>query len=288
MAKTAKAPSGFYTAKEVMQKLGIANSTLYHYVETGKIKRVVSPGRKDGYYLKGEVDKMVKAKELFILQYASDTSTFDVAQEEDMQGITDLGIELFGKSGAPSYETRLAQYRANPEIFYVLKQDDVLVGYLAMFPLKRAAIERIMSGVAESTFRSGVLVPANITRFEAGEADELFMLIGVRQDLKKSRLYGARLISEGIGVMEQFARRGIVMKKLYATSRTRDGIRLCRDMSFRQVTPDAEEDDLSRFELDLETTTNPLFQKYQGIAKRASAASPKSEISRSKAHKLEI
>ena len=288
MAKTAKAPSGFYTAKEVMQKLGIANSTLYHYVDTGKIKRVVPPGKKDGYYLKGEIDKMVKAKELFILQYASDTSTFDVAQEEDMQGITDLGIELFGKSGAPNYETRLAQYRANPEIFYILKQDDLLVGYLAMFPLKHEAIERIMSGVAESTFRTGVLVPENITQFESGEADELFMLIGVRQDLKKSRLYGARLISEGIGVMEQFARRGIVIKRLYATSRTRDGIKLSKDLCFKQVTPVAEEDDLLRFELDLETCSNPLFQKYQSIAKRTSAATPKSKISRSQPHKLEI
>jgi hypothetical protein len=258
-----------------MSKLGIANSTLYHYVDTGKIKKVVAPGKKEGYYLKSEIDKMVKAKELFILQYAGDTSTFDIAQEEDMQGITDLGIELFGKSGAPSYETRLAQYKANPEIFYVLKQDDILVGYLAMFPLKHEAIERIMSGVAESTFRTGVLTPENIVKFEIGETHELFMLIGVRQNLKKSRLYGARLINEGIAVMEQFARRDILIKGLYATSRTRDGIKLCRDMGFKQVTPVAEEDDLLRFELDLETTSNPLFQKYQRIAKRASRVIPK-------------
>ena len=269
MAKTARAPSGFYTAKEVMGKLGIANSTLYYYVDTGKIKRVVPPGKKDGYYLKSEIDKMIRAKELFILQYASDTSTFDVAQEEDMQGITDLGIELFGKSGAPNYETRLAQYKANPQIFYVLKQGDLLVGYLAMFPLKHEALERIMSGVTESTFRIGVLTPENITQFRPGEADELFMLIGVRQDLRKGKLYGARLISEGIGVMEQFARRGVIIKKLYATSRTRDGVRLCKDIGFKQVILVPEEDDLLRFELDLETSDNPLFQKYQRIAKRA-------------------
>lgn len=272
MAKTARAPSGFYTAKEVMSKLGIANSTLYHYVDIGKIKKVVPPGKKEGYYLKSEIDKMVRAKELFILQYASDTTTFSVAQEEDMQAITDLGIELFGKSGSPSYETRLAQYKANPEIFYVLKQDDLLVGYLALFPLKHEAIERIMSGVAESTFRTEVLIPENITQFKPGEADEVFLLIGVRQNVKKSTLYGSRLIGEGIGVMEQFARRGIVIKRLYATSRTRDGIKLCRDLGFKQVTPVAEEDDLLRFELDIETAKNPLFAKYQRIAKRASEA----------------
>lgn len=88
--------------------------------------------------------------------------------------------------------------------------------------------------------------------------------------------------------MEQFARRGVVIKRLYAISRTRDGIKLSRDLSFKQVTPAAEEDDLLRFELDLETSTNPLFKKYQGIVKRTSTATPKSKISRSEAHKLEI
>ena len=280
MAKTAKAPSGFYTAKEVMQKLGIANSTLYHYVETGKIKKVVPPDKKEGYYLKSEIDKMVRAKEMFILQYATDTTTFEVAQEEDIAGITDLCIELFGKNGTASYETRLAQYRTNPEIFYVLRQGDLIVGYLGMFPLKQEAIDMIMSGVAESRFRTGILTPENIKPFQPGEADNVFVVIGARQKLPKSRLYGARLIAEGIGVFEQFARRGTIIKKLYGTSRTRDGINLSRDLGFTQVTPVEEEDDLLRFELDLETTSNPLFENYQQIVKRASVKKGKKKDSR--------
>jgi hypothetical protein len=114
------------------------------------------------------------------------------------------------------------------------------------------------------------------------------MVLGVRQNLKRSKAYGARVITGGIEVLETLARRGIIVKRLYATSRTQDGIKLSKDMGFRQVTPVAEEDDLLRFELDLETTKNPLFKKYQSIAKRTSAATPKSKISRSEAHKLEI
>ncbi len=101
MAKTGKALKGFYSATEVMKKLGIASSTLYHYVETGKIKRVVPPDKRDGYYLKTEIDKMVRAKELFMLQYATDSSLFEKAQEEDIAGITDLCIELFTAPAAP-------------------------------------------------------------------------------------------------------------------------------------------------------------------------------------------
>ena len=268
MAKTANAPSGFYTAAEVMKRLSIANSTLYHYVGIGKIRRVIPPGKKEGYYPKADIDKMIKAKELFILEYATDPSLFEKAQEEDIAGITNLCIELFGKNGTANYETRLLQYRTNPNIFYVLRQDELIVGYIGMFPLKQEAIERIMSDVEESTFRTGLLSPDNITQFKSGEADNVFMVIGVRQGLKRSKTYGARVISGGIEALEHFARRGTIVKKLYATSRTQDGIRISKGIGFKQITPLQEEDDLYRYELDLETTKSPLFQKYQRIVRK--------------------
>lgn len=268
MAKTAKAPSGFYTASDVMKKLGIPSSTLYEYARTGKIKKVVPPGRKEGYYPKAEIDKIVRAKEAFILQYASDTTLFEKAQEEDIKGITDLSIELFGKHGTASYETRLAQFHANPEIFYVLKQGEIIVGYIGLFPLKHEAIETIMSGMEEDRFRTGTLSPTNIVPFKPGEAKELFSIIGAKQDVKKSTIYGSRLISGAIEVLEHFARRGIIIESLYATSRTRDGIKLCKGLGFKQTIPNEEEDNLLRFKLDLLTTTNPLLKRYQRIVNR--------------------
>lgn len=271
MAKTAKAPSGFYTASEAMKILGLASSSFYDYIKAGKLKRVVPPGRKDGYYPKSQVDAIIKARELFVLEYATDEAIFEKAQEEDIKGMTDLSIELFGRSGTATYETRLAQYHANPDIFYILRQDDLIVGYLGFFPLKQEAIDKIMSGVEESFFRTELLTPTNITPFKPGEADNIFLLIGVRQNLKKSKIYGARVINGGIEVLEHFARKGIIVKHLYATSRTQDGIRLCKGLGFKQVTPAFEEDDLLRFRLDLETTESHLFKKYQRIVKRVTS-----------------
>src|SRR5215472_7843954 len=137
MAKTAKAPSGFYTASEAMKILGLSSSSFYDYVKAGRLQRVVPPGRKDGYYPKSQVDAIIKAQELFVLEYATNEAIFEKAQEADIKGITDLSIELFGKSGTATYETRLAQYHANPDIFYVLRQDDLIVGYFGLFPLKQ-------------------------------------------------------------------------------------------------------------------------------------------------------
>lgn len=270
MAKTSRAPSGFYTASEVMKKLNIANSTLYHYVDTGKIKKVIPPGRKEGYYPKADIDKLVRAQEIFILQYATDTTTFDKAQEEDIAGITDLCVELFGKNGTANYETRLAQYKANPEIFYVLKQDELVVGYVGLFPLKKAAIDTIMSGMEESSFRTNILAPENIVPFAPGQADDVFVVIGARQEVKKSTIYGSRLISGTIEVLEHMARRGVIVKNLYATSRTRDGIRIMKGVGFEQVTPVTEEDDLLRFRYDLLAPESQLLKKYQRLVKQAS------------------
>lgn len=275
MAKTGKAPKGFYSATEVMKKLGIASSTLYHHVETGKIKRVVPPDRRDGYYIKAEIDKMVRAKEAFMLQYATDTSTFEVAQEEDIQGIAELNAELFGGNGPVRTEQHITQFNTNPEIFRVLKQDDLIVGYIGVFPLKHEAIEKIMSGMAESRFRTEVMAPEYITQFKPGHAEEVFLIIGAKQGVKKSRSYGFRLIAGGVEFLETLARRGVIIKRLYATSRTQDGIRVCKSMGFKQVTPVSEEDNLLRFKLDLETTDIPLFKEYQRLVKQATAKSAK-------------
>jgi hypothetical protein len=59
----------------------------------------------------------------------------------------------------------------------------------------------------------------------------------------------------------------MAVKKLYATSSTTEGIKLCRDLGFKetQLTPD---DDTLRFELDLETAQSPFLRKYQQSIKR--------------------
>jgi len=161
----------------------------------------------------------------------------------------------------------MAQYKVNSQIFHVLKQDGIVVGYVGVFPLKQEAVEKIMSGMAESRFRTEALAPEYITRFKPGEADNVFVIIGAKQNVKKSKFYGARLLAGIIEFAETLARRGIIVKWIYGTSRTQDGIRTAKSLGFRQITPIAEEDNLFRFVLDLQETTNLLFREYQRLVK---------------------
>ncbi len=265
MPKRAKAPSGFYTASEVMQKLGIGNSTLYKYIDQGKIKRVVPPDRKDGYYIKAEIDKMVRAKELFILQYSSSPSEFMKASEEDIQGIYDLCVSLYGATNIPGYERRLEWYQKNPDIYYVVKQDRIVTGFASLLYLTDDILQQIMN-----TDHPQPVKAEHIRLFTPGEPiDHLFITVVIRPGLDSTvrRQHGSHLLTGIIDVLEDFARKGMPVRKLYATSRTTEGIKLCRDLGFKeaQIKP---EDDTLRFELDLETSDSPFLKKYQQAIKR--------------------
>src|SRR5260221_471661 len=140
----------------------------------------------------------------------------------------------------------MAQYKANQEIFHVLKQGEALVGYVGIFPLKHDAIEKIMSGIPESRFRIEVLSPENIVQFKPEEAKEAFVIIGTRQRVKKSKFYATRMITGSIEFLETLERRGGIIEKVYATSRTQDGIKLSND--FRMSMLKAYEQVLKAYE----------------------------------------
>jgi len=274
MTKTAKAPKNFYTATQAIKKLGMPRATFFNLAKAGKIKRVVPDGYTEGYYPKAEIDKMALAREMFTLQYTSDASIFRRAEEKDIQGITDLGVALFGSSTTPSYENRLACWKKNPDAYYVVEQDELIVGWIALVPLKEDAISVLMGESKDATsmfvgMHQNVMVPENILPFTVEGAKNVFLTVGARQGLPRSKTYGMKLILGGYEVLENFARKGVIVKRLYATSRTPDGIKLCRDVGFQEKEDNAT-NAVKRFWLDLETTNSPLLQEYKRIAKEHS------------------
>lgn len=268
MGKTTRAPKGYLTSAQAVKRSRLPRSSFYELVKKGRIATLTPPNKTDSFYLEKDVDKVRKDQENFMLQYASDTSEFSVTTEDDIIGIADLNAELFGGTRETRYELRLKQFQTNPEVFHVLRQDGIVVGYFGIFPLEQEAIDKITSGMPEARFRVEILSPENITPFEPGKTKNVFLIIGVKQKVPKSKLYGARTITGGIQFLEELARRGIIIKKAYGTSRTADGIRLSKNIGFKQIPiPNEEDEGLLRFVLDLEDTNNPLFEDYQKIVK---------------------
>jgi len=72
------------------------------------------------------------------------------------------------------------------------------------------------------------------------------------------------LINRGIDLLENLGRRGIIVKNLYATSSTPDGIRICRGVGFEE-TKSSVYPDVLYFRLNLETSQSPFTKRYQEI-----------------------
>jgi predicted DNA-binding transcriptional regulator AlpA len=265
MAKIAKAPSGFYSATEAIKKLGIPRSTFYQLVEKGTIKKVIQPGRSNAYYLKAAIDDLIKARELFTIQYATSSPTFHKATEADIQGIYNLTVNLWGTRGSVPYAVRLARYKKNPDIYYVLKYLDIVVGFSVIMPISIRAFEEIMT-----TGRAGheIFTDEDILPFIPEKPIEhLFLEIAVRDGVPKPKQYAMYLISGTRRVIDEFARQGIIIKKLFATSNKAEGVELAHRLGFQETSLPSNSEKLA-FELDLETSMSPLVRKYREIVKQ--------------------
>ncbi len=143
--------------------------------------------------MKAAVDDLVKARQLFTLQYATITSVFQKAAEEDIQGIYDVCVSLWGSRGTYPYELRLARWRKNPSIYYVLKYLDIVVGFSTAMPITKRAVDEIMTGEKRAW---EAITLDDILPFEPGVPIEyLFLEIAVRDEVPKPRQFGMRLLS---------------------------------------------------------------------------------------------
>lgn len=272
MVKVSKAPSGFYAAQEAIEKLRIPKGTFHQHVKTGKIKKYTPPNRSEGYYDKKEIDKMAQETALFTLIHSIEPITFERAKsEEDIRGIVDLCIAIYGQGGTPSYDARLEIWQKNPDVYYIVRQEDIVVGYVSLIWFDEQAINTLMGPTPkQKTMTSAgtgiysITGPEHINQFMPGKPIEsLFISLGVRPGLSNTeqRDYAFKLIRGTLEVLVSFAQQGMPIHKLYATSERGEGIRLARKLGMKETA--YPNDSVLRYELDLEVTDHPMFQPYK-------------------------
>ncbi len=272
MAKTSKVPSGFFSGREAARRLKMATGTFYKQVRAGKITKNTPAGSSEGFYSKEEIEKMAQAKELFILLYSIEPILFTRASsEEDVRGIVDMCVAIYGVGGTPSYETRLAIWRACPDAYYVLKQEDIVVGYVSLIWFDEEALASLMGPspkhLVASSAGTGVYSmtgPEHVIPFTSGAPiDSVFISLAVRPGMsnQQQREYGFRLLRSVVEVLEDFARRGMAVRHIYATSERTDGISLARKLGMQETRYGS--DTLRRYHLDLETSNAPMAVTYR-------------------------
>lgn len=272
MVKVSKAPSGFYAAKEAMQRLGMSRSTFFEYVKEGKIKKTMHPNRKEGYYEKAVIDKMAQENALFTLIHSIEAITFSRASSEsDIRGIVDLCIAIYGQGGTPSHDARMEIWQKNPEVYYIVKQEGIVTGYISLIWFDDEALNVLMGPTPKQSrvtpAGSGVYSvtgPEHINTFIDGHPIEsLFASLGVRPGLSNTeqREYAFKLLRGTQDVLVSFVERGMPVHKLLATSEKGDGISMARKLRMKEIT--YPNDNLRRYELDLYASDHPLLRPYK-------------------------
>ncbi|GHO75589.1 hypothetical protein KSD_33600 [Ktedonobacter sp. SOSP1-85] len=76
-------PKGYLTSTQVKERLNVSGAMIANYVQQGKIKRIVSPGRKHGFYLERDVDKIVNELQTFFNNISEETTNADLENHKN-------------------------------------------------------------------------------------------------------------------------------------------------------------------------------------------------------------
>lgn len=264
-----KAPPGYYNAQEAMERLDMKSSTFYYHVRNGTIKKVIPPLRKEAFYPKKEIDMLANALALALHIEEELKTEVRVARPEDAQGIYDV-LDSFGWRTA-SVEQRLAWYKVNPFIDYVVVFEGMVAGYITSVPYIPETMAAMMAGKK----RAWDIVPADIIPFTPGKSYEAYVGIATRQDMNNHRALSVRLIAGFMTYLEELTQKGIIIRRMHAVSAEEDGQRFCRKLGFTErpneegeIYAFEEGKPLIRFVLDLETSHTPFAKRYRQSWKR--------------------
>ena len=163
-------------------------------------------------------------------------TTFSKARREDIPACVKISQKTFPnlRQGITSIETRLAWLEKNPDLFYVVKRENEVVGYTAILPMEPEKIERIL---ANKEFLKD-MKPEEILEFKPGKPLHVYVMTMVTKpgiSKAKKRAYGSSLIAGLVTAITELGKKGIIIDMLYGRSDTFDGIRAMKHIGFTQI-----------------------------------------------------
>ncbi len=251
--------NNYYTAQEAQERLGVDDNRFYYLVRTGKIKKFVPPGRKQGVYLRAEIDKLAREMIAFVVYDEEQGLHFSKATHEDVQEEYELAILLFGNA-THDIETRQAWLDKNTDIDFIVRDHGRLVAFISVLPVKHETIMRFMDGEIR-----GWEIPADdVLPYNPGSTVEcIVMSMGTSPEINPLRRAqaGAKLISGVMGFLHDLAQQRVTVSKLYATSATPTGIAILKNAGFREIGHMGKR---VKFELDPLQSDSIVFSEYKG------------------------
>jgi len=148
-----------YSSTEARNKLNISTSTFKRLIDSGKIRKVTPPNKKQGKYLKEDVDKLVKEMKPFAhitnhrgvpgRKKKTLTTSVDWQKISDLPAILKLDLEVYHERFVGDIGLYIAWEKKNPKItlisFESTNRNNILA-YLSIIPLPEPVILSILKG----------------------------------------------------------------------------------------------------------------------------------------------
>jgi hypothetical protein len=265
----------YYTAKQAQQILGMTYSALRNQVNAGNLQSIIPPGKRQAVYLKEEVDQLKKEMDAWLTsrqQTKAAPTQFLQATVEDMPEAVALAEAVFGGYNTIPLAKRVEWLKKNPDIDYLLKQEDQIVGYLSIVPLLPETIEDLLT---QRRFAKD-LTADDILPYTPNTPVDLYgMAIGVRPgvSLSQKRAWGAALILGIRSTFQSLGQRGIIIRHIKAHSTKPDGIRMMRHLGFTETVSAVP--GMHNFTIDVEQSGLPFIKEYKEALKKWQAAQRK-------------
>ncbi len=260
-----KAPEGMYTAQEAITTIGIPSTAFYGLVNAGEIKRIVPPGRREGFYSRVEIDNYARTLQAFSAPYMGEKLDFVPALNEDLRNIHDLVASVSGgEKHAVPVDVLKGWIRRNPQSVHILRKKTEIMGYVSMFPLQMDTLMRRLSGQLLNreipfddilTFRPGSTIPLYIAEIAVRHQPEY--LIHNEPDPtkhdKQAAELGSKIIREIVHFIADLRKQDVAISGFYAVGTSQFGIEMCRRLGMQPMDlPTGVRENRIPFYLDME------------------------------------
>jgi hypothetical protein len=266
-----KPPKGYYTATEAEKILNISSAMIRKHVENGKIHYFLPNGRKQGFYRKSDVDRLANELEAFhILEEESATTNFTTATVADIPACIALNRKLFTAKYSTGDATLQRKWTGwlekNPEIIYVLKRDQEVIGIFMALPTQPNSnrFNKALRGDISFVLGDVDISSEDIEEYKTGNHVQIYLAeIGIDPtlDTRIRHKQGAKLISRFMDTIVDLGKRGIIIEKILSVGATKSGIRLLQHFGFSEVI--FPRPDTRLFILDPRESGAPIMYDYR-------------------------
>lgn len=253
----------YYTAAQARAVLGLNEDTFQNWVKAGRIKRTMLPGRRQGLYLKRDIDRKAQLIEAALFLDTTKDLELRAATLAEVEGEIHLAHLIYGRRVLlpEAQRARRQLVETNPESSWYLYDRELFAASLNIVPVTSEAIEQFKQGV-----RGWLFVPDQVKQFEPGAPLDCIVIDYMSTPTvppEKRRFYSEALLRElAYTTFKDWGARGVELRKVYICGSTPAGRALLRGSGvFRELGEPVS--GRAIFELDVPSSNLALLRPYK-------------------------